>query len=476
MSYGIFTLLPSLISIILALITKQVIISLFAGIYIGELILSGGALLPSLNASLERIISVFSEGWTTKTIIFCIFVGSIITLIQISGGVEGFVDYLTTKTQTIKSRKASMMLGYIVGIVIFIESTITCLVSGAIARPVTDKYNVSREKLAYIVDSTSAPMCSIIPFNSWGATLLGLISAQITAGVISGNPVRILGKSLLFNFYSVITILSVAFYILTDKDFGPMKSAEIRAKTTGAVIREGSTPLISDDVTEISTKDGVKPNMWNMILPLIVLIGMIPLGLYITGNGNTLSGSGSTAVFWAVFATIVFCGILYKIKGIMNLDEFINYTFKGAGGMLQVTSILVFAFAIGNVIGDLKTGEFIASTLSGKINPSFIPALIFVFSSIIAFSTGTSFGTFAIMTPIAVSMHAGLNANLYLCIGAVISGGVMGDHCSPISDTTIISSMATACDHIDHVKTQLPYALLNGAMSFILYMIFGFIV
>lgn len=152
-----------------------------------------------------------------------------------------------------------------------------------------------------------------------------------------------------------------------------------------------------------------------------------------------------------------------------------NYTFKGASGMLQVASILVFAFAIGNVVGDLKTGEFIASTLSGKINPSLVPALIFVFSSIIAFSTGTSFGTFAIMTPIAVSMHAGLSANLYLCIGAVISGGVMGDHCSPISDTTIVSSMATACDHIDHVKTQLPYALLNGVISFILYIIFGFI-
>ncbi|MEI6857220.1 Na+/H+ antiporter NhaC family protein [Psychrilyobacter sp.] len=474
MEYGIWSVLPPIIAILLAIRTKQVFISLFAGVFTAELIISEFQPLTALNTSLNGIVGVFSEAWITKTIIFSFLVGAIITLIQASGGVEGFIHYLTIKTKTIKNKRGAMMLAYILGIVIFVESSITILVSGVVARPLTDKYNVSRENLAYICDSTSAPVCALIPLNGWGATLLGIIGIQVTAGVISGNPVEILVKSLPYQFYSMITIVSVLFYIWTGKHWGPMKKAENRASKEGKLMRDGATPLVSTDTTEIKTKEGVTPHMMNMLLPLLVLIFMIPCSLYITGNGDMMAGSGSTSVFWAVLASLVFSGILYISKKIFTLGEYMNLFYKGVGGMVPVASLLIFAFAIGNSINTLGTGEYLASIVAGKVDGGFGPAIVFIISSIIAFSTGTSWGTFAIMIPIALQMSVAIDANIFAAIGAVISGAIMGDHCSPISDTTILSSMASASDHIDHVETQLPYALLNGLITTVLFLVVGF--
>lgn len=473
MTYGFLSLLPSLIAIILAITTKQVFISLFAGILIGKLIMTNWTFFPALGQSIDSVVNVFSEGWVTKTIIFSFLVGSVVTLIQASGGVEGFVYYLTEKNKRIKNRKAAMLLAYFIGIVVFIESTITCLIVGTVSRPICDKYKVSREKLAYICDSTSAPVCSLLPFNSWGATLLGLIAAQIGAGVISGNSVDLLIKSIPFNFYAISTLITLLIVILTGKDFGPMKKAELRAITEGKLLRDGAMPVVDQDAIEINTKEGVAPNMNHMLLPLLVLVLMIPISLYITGDGVIFNGSGSTSVFWAVLASLVFSGFYYIGKRLMTLNEFMDYVYKGAGAMIPVAAILAFAFAIGNISSELETGKYMASLVEGKLNGSFGPAVIFIMSSIIAFSTGTSFGTFAIMIPIAIQMAVAMDANIYMSIGAVISGAIMGDHSSPISDTTIVSSMASASDHIDHVKTQLPYALLNGAVALILYIVLG---
>jgi len=475
MEFGIWSILPPIIAILLAVRTKQVFISLFAGVFTAELIISGFQPVTAINSSLNGIIAVFSEAWITKTIIFSFLVGAIITLIQASGGVEGFIHYLTIKTKTIKNKRGAMMLAYILGIVIFVESSITILVSGVVARPLTDKYNVSRENLAYICDSTSAPVCALIPLNGWGATLLGIIGVQVTAGVISGNPVEILVKSLPYQFYSMITIISVFFYIWTGKHWGPMKKAEDRASKEGKLMRDGAIPLISSETTEVKTKEGVTPHMMNMLLPLAVLIFMIPISLYITGNGNMMDGSGSTSVFWAVLASLVFSGVLYISKKIFTLNEYMNLFYKGVGGMVPVASLLIFAFAIGNSINTLGTGEYLASIVAGKVNGGFGPAIVFIISGIIAFSTGTSWGTFAIMIPIALQMSVAIDANIFAAIGAVVSGAIMGDHCSPISDTTILSSMASASDHIDHVETQLPYALLNALISTLLFLVVGFL-
>lgn len=475
MEYGILTIIPPLIAILLAIRSKQVFISLFAGIFVAELIMAKWSIIGALNSSLNGIVNIFTEGWITKTIIFSFLVGAIITLIQSSGGVAGFVDYLTEKTKTVKSRRGAMLLAYIIGIVVFIESSITILVSGVVARPLTDRYKISREKLAYICDSTSAPVCGLIPLNGWGATLIGILGVQVSSGVISGNPVQILVKSIPFQFYSIIAVLTVLYYIITGKDWGPMKKAEERAKKTGEVLRLGATPLVSTEATEVDVKEGVSPDKWNMLLPLIVLIGMMPIGLYITGEGNMMNGSGSTSVFWAVLASLAFAGVYYIARKIMTLHEYMDYLYKGVGGMVPVASILIFAFAIGNSISALGTGEYLASLVEGRVSGALGPGIIFILGCIMAFSTGTSWGTFAILMPIAMQMAVAMDASIYASVGAVVSGAIMGDHCSPISDTTIMASMASASDHIDHVKTQIPYALVSAGIAFVLYVIVGFV-
>ena len=305
--------------------------------------------------------------------------------------------------------------------------------------------------------------------------LMGVIGVQIANGVIEGNPAAILARSIPFQFYSIIAVIAVGYYILTGKDWGPMAKAEKRATETGMLLREGATPMVSEEATATPPKEGVIPNMWNMILPIVVLIAMMPTSLYITGEGNILQGSGSTSVFWAVITAVTFAGFLYVLKGLMNLKEYIDYVYQGIGAIVPVAILLITAFAIGNVIGYLETGEYMASLVEGRVSGAFGPAIVFIMASAMAFATGTSWGTFGIMMPIGIQMGVALGAPLYPIIGAVISGGIMGDHCSPISDTTILSSMASASDHIDHVNTQLPYALLNGALALVLYLAAGFI-
>lgn len=474
MEYGIVSILPPIIAIFFAIKSKQVLISLLAGIFTAELIIAGYDPISALMNTVEVIVGVFKETWVAKTIIFAFLIGAIITLIQASGGVQGLINYLTIKTKTIRNRKSAMMLAYVIGLIIFIESSITILISGIIARPVTDKYKISREKLAYICDSTSASVCALIPLNAWGATLIGIIGMQVTAGVISGNPVDILIQSLPYQFYSILAILFVFFYIRTGKDWGPMKRAEERAIQTGQLLRPGAIPLISKETTDVKVKEGVAPKLRNMLIPILVLIFMMPINLFITGEGNLLEGDGATSILWAVLISIFSAVILYKWQKIFSLSEFMNHFYSGVGGMVPVASILIFAFAIGQSISVLGTGEYLASIIEGNINGAFGPAIIFILGCIIAFSTGTSWGTFAILIPISIQMGVAIDASIPACIGAVVSGAIMGDHCSPISDTTILSSMASASDHIDHVKTQLPYALLAAGISVVLYIIIGF--
>ncbi len=475
MDYGIVSILPPLIAILFAIRTKQVLISLIAGIYTAEFILSSYHPLLAIMDTVNRVVNVFSQVWVTKTIFFAFLIGAIISLVQASGGVQGLLDFLTIKTKTIKNRKSAMMLAYIVGLLIFIESSITILISGIIARPVTDKYKVSREKLAYICDSTSASVCGLIPLNGWGATLIGIIGVQITAGIISGNPVDILVRSLPFQFYSILAILFVFYYLKTGNDWGPMKKAEDRTLKTGKLINDDAIPLTSEDTTDVKMKTGVKPNMLNMLIPVLTLIVMMPINLIITGKGNLMAGDGSTSVLWAVLTSLVVSAVIYLWQKIFSISEFMTLTYKGVGGMVPVASILIFAFAIGQSISELGTGEYLASLVENRVHSAFGPAIIFILGSIISFSTGTSWGTFAILIPIAIQMSVAMEVGMPITVGAVVSGAIMGDHCSPISDTTILASMASASDHIDHVKTQLPYALLTAGISTILYIIAGFI-
>ncbi len=463
------SILPPLSAIILALLIKQVYISLFFGIWFGWTILSGGNPLLGLVNSIDAIINVFKEPSNTRVIIFSALIGALLALTQRSGGVKGFVNLILSKG-FIKSRKTAQLFAWAVGMMIFVESSITCLVTGAVSRPIFDRLKISREKLAYICDSTSAPVCIMIPLNAWGAYVIALLS-QLGLK----NEISLFISALPLNFYAIFAILMVPFISITGFDFGPMKKAELRAIREGKVLADDAIPLVSEEVINIEPKQGVNPKARNMLIPILTMILMMPIGLYITGNGDIMNGSGSTSVLWAVMTSILVAGVMYKVQKILSIRETIELTLKGMGGLIPLAVLMTFAFAIGTVCKELKTGEYVAHIAEKFLNPSLLPAVIFITSVFISFSTGTSWGTFAIMMPIAVPSAIALNSNLPLVIASVLSGGVFGDHSSPISDTTIVSSMASACDHLDHVETQLPYAITAAILALIFFIVFGFI-
>lgn len=456
---GLFSVLIPLFIIIMAIITKDVVVSLLSGIFFGELVLHHFNPFEAMVALLDGFVALFSEGWITKTVLFALLVGAIIKLILNAGGVDGFVQYISKKEKSIDSPKGALLLAYVLGIVIFIESSITALVAGTVAKPLCDKNGVSREKLAFVCDSTSAPICSLIPFNAWGALLLGLIVTAIDAQVIQGKALSLLVESIFFNFYSLIVVVMVLLVILFDINIGSMREAKVHRVEEGSSIRkiEYQSPLL-------------------MILPLVVLIVMVPLSLYYTGKGNLLEGSGSTSVFYAVVTTLLFIYLYYVPAKYLKHKEYFEAFYGGISDMIPIVFILLLAFLIGTVIKELGTANYIATAMSmADISPIFIPLLVFWVASLTSFSTGTSWGTFSIMMPIALALGATFELSIPLVIGAVVSGGIFGDHVSPISDTTIISSMASGCDHIAHVRTQMPYALIASGLASVLYLIVGWI-
>ena len=466
-TYGWISILPPILAILLSIKTRQVYISLFAGIWIGWLVMSGWNPILGTGKAIDSLVHVFQSPDNTRVIIFSALVGSLIALMQTSGGVNGFVKSVLSK-KWMNSRLSASLLAWIIGVVIFIESSIKILVVGTTCRPIFDQLKISREKLAYIADSTSAAVCVLIPLNAWGAFIIGLLATQNIE-----NPTGILIKSISFNFYAIITVIMVLLLILFQKDFGKMKKAEDRVKG-GQLLSDNAHPMMDENIIEMEVKEKIKPRAINMLVPIIIMSLFMPIALLITGDGDMTKGSGSTSVLWSVLLAIAIAAIMYRFQKLMKIGELIDIIMKGAGGMISLAILMVLAFSLGETCKDLGTGKFIAGVTSGVINPGFIPLLIFLVASFVAFSTGTSFGTFALMMPLAISFSGKIDVNLPLLVSAVLGGGVFGDHCSPISDTTIVSSMASACDHIDHVNTQIPYALFAAGISAIFYIIAGF--
>jgi len=427
-------------------------VSLLGGIIIGELIINGYSIIATLHALLDMSILLFTTPWILKTFGFMLLMGAVMHLMERSGGVNGFVYMLTHKLSLVKSERAALLLVYIIGIVIFIETSITVLIAGAVGRPLCDAHQISRAKLAYVCDSTSAPVGSILMFNGYGALMLGLITAQMSLGFMGGESVSWLIDAVMLNFYSILALLVTFVVIWFKVDIGAMRHAVVKSEVSR--IEEGGHPLY-------------------MIVPIILMVGGVFLFLYITGNGNILKGSGSSSIFYTMVMTLVLMGLFFTLKGVMSLKAVVSESLKGMRSMIAITSILFFAFAIGQVTSDMHTGMYLASYVNEVLSPAWLAAAVFLLAAIMSFSTGTSWGTFSIMVPIAIPLAVSMDADIALVLGAVISGGVFGDHCSPISDTTIISSMATGCEHVEHVKTQLPYALFSGVIAFGLFALFG---
>ena len=475
MEYGYLTLVAPILTLIIAIATRKVPLAMLIGIFTGQMIICGWNPFTAINEGVNGILGVCTDTGNLKTFLFTALMGAFVILVRVSGGVKGFVNYLTEQSKRVKSKRMAMLIAYVIGIIIFIDGLLSIMFTGVVTRPLTNKFKVSREKLAYICDATSAPVNAIIPLNSWGAMLMGLIAAEIASGYIQGEPMNLLVRSLPFQFYSILSLVFVLFYIITGKDWGPMKKAELRVQTTGKLYDDGVTPLLNDtDGFEELVEEG-KENKWNMMLPLIVLIGGTFLGLLITGGGNLAEGDGTTSILYAVIVTLLVMCVMYTKQGIMTAKEFGDNVMKGVSSMMGLVILLILSFAIGRVIKGMGTGQFLASLMGDSISGAFCPAIVFLMGSLMAFCTGTSWGTFSIMMPIAIPMAVAMGGNILLTIGAVVSAGIFGDHCSPLSDTTILSSMSVGTDLFSHVKTQLPYALVTAACATALYVVFGFV-
>jgi tetracycline resistance efflux pump len=460
------SLLPPLLAIVLAIVSRQVYISLFAGIWLAWTILRGWNPIAGLGAGIEGVVLVLSDPGNARVILFTLVIGALIGTIQTYGGVKGFVQWLEGRRWVDSPRKAQA-LAWSTGLVIFIESNITVLVAGSVARPLFDRYRTAREKLAYLIDSTSAPICILIPLNAWGAYNLGILQEL---GV--EDPLGVFIGSIPLNFYAIFAVLLSGIVMVWGIDIGPMKKAEERARS-GEVLWPGAQPLMDERVLSGEESDSIPPRAVNMVLPIVVMVLMMPISLVITGGGDLRAGSGSTSVLWAVLSGLGTAWVLLLAQRAATVDELVRTALTGAAGLVPLALILQLALALGSSTQELGTGVWVANATSGLLPPAVFLPVIFLVSAGIAFSTGTSWGTFAIMLPIAVPAAATLGLPLAPFVAAALSGGIFGDHSSPISDTTIISSMAAATDHIDHVRTQLPYAALAGALALLSFGILG---
>jgi len=455
-----YSILPPVLAIVLAIWSKQVLLSLFAGIWIGYTLLNGLNPFTGVTEGLEGLVKVFGDAGDTRVLIFTLIIGSLIATIEHSGGVRGFVHFLESRRWVHNGRRAQV-LAWTTGLVIFIESNITLLVAGTVSRPLFDRYRISREKLAYLIDATSAPVCVMIPLNAWGAIIISLVAAS---GV--ENPLQTFIASIPYNLYAIAAILLSAVVIWKNINIGPMKKAEARTQG-GELLWPDAIPLI--DVAAEADQPGEKaadiPSGAFMTVPILAMIVMMPAALYITGNGNLIEGSGSVSILWAVTFALAVAWSMILISRRSTISELMRVFMKGAGSLLPIAAILLLALALGDVAGLLGTGVYVSNIVGATLPVILLAPLIFLSSSFIAFSIGSSWGTFAIMIPIAVPIALNLGLPVPLLLGAAISGAIFGDHASPISDTTVVASMASATDHIDHVRTQLPYAALAAIIA-----------
>ena len=472
-SYGWLSILPPVVAIGLAIKTKQVYLSLALFVWLGWTIMSGWNPVAGLIESVNVYVDAVTNLDNARVLMFSVLIGSMITLTQASGGMEGFV-HRVEQWGVARSRRSVGLLTVGVSMAVFLESNFGLLVSGSVARPLFDKCRISREKLSYIIDATCSPKCiligSLLPLNAWGAYVVALLAAQDVE-----RPAALLIASVPLNFYSLLAILLALWVVLTGWNLGSMREAERRVAEEGKLLRDGAKPLISEEVSLERAREGVPKRAINMVLPIGAMVLMVPVVLWLTGDGDLSSGSGSQAVLWGVIVGVLVAVVSYRLQGILTIQQSTEEIIKGIQGLVPLVIVLSLAFAIGATTRSLGTGVFVAQAAQATLHAGLIPAIVFLLACFIAFSTGTSWGTFAIMIPIVIPMVELLGLNAPLAIAAALGGGIFGDHCSPISDTTIVASMASATDHIDHVRTQLPYALLAAAAATLLFLVFGFV-
>ncbi len=428
---GFISVIPALIAIVLSFVTRNTIVSLVAACITGTLLAGQGALgFPTL---LKESLGTTSFSWV---MLLNTFIAIIVAYFQKTGAIQSFSQMIHDKNL---SRRGAQLMAWILGIFVYFSDSFSPLFVGSTMRSITDKAKISREKLAYIADSTSAPVSVLVPITGWAAYLSGLAVGLIGSGIL--------------------------------KDFGPMAKAEKRAMEEGKVLRDGAVPLIGKELTEMKAYEGIRPRVFlNFLLPVLMIV-TIALGTYIT--------LGSAKTMEAFLFVIIFMSISMLVQGI-PFREIMDTLTDGIKGAVPAVTLLALAYSINALSKSMGTANYIVSLSEDFLTPALLPAIIFLISAIMAFATGSSWGTFAICMPIALPLAftftgGTLSPLIYACFAAVAGGGVFGDLCSPLSDTTVLSSTGSAADHIDHVQTQLPYALCCGALAVILYLVIGFV-
>ncbi|SDP51719.1 Na+/H+ antiporter NhaC family protein [Desulforhopalus singaporensis] len=477
-TFGWLAILPPLIAIILAIATKEVLLSLLVGVFSGALVLSGYNPIDALMKTIEIIATKLGDAeWNIRVIVVVVLLGGLVGLLNKSGGSRAFAEWVASK---ISSRKGAQGATWIMGILVFFDDYFNSLTIGSVMRPVTDRFRISREKLAYILDSTAAPVCILAPISSWVAYVVSLIAGAYEAAGVEEPAFGVFLSTIPYNFYAWTAILMVGIIIFTKTEFGPMARAEKRTLTTGRTYDDSSSGTSDDDFKDmVISKHG---KVYDLILPIITLFGATIFFMLQTGGyfneGVTLSQAfnetdAASSLIYGTFLGILVAIVTYRLHNSVTITDSMEALVVGMKSMFFACCLLTMAWTIGGICEELKTGDFLATLLADSLPGEVIPLLIFGLACFTAFSTGASWGTFAIIIPITVPLALATGAHLPACIAAVLGGGVFGDHCSPLADTTILSSTGAACNHLDHVKTQLPYAVTVAASASIGFLLAG---
>lgn len=481
MEYGFLSVIPSLVAILLAILTRRVLLSLLLGLWVGYWILAGGNPLEATLGTVVGLVRTFQNINNTYVLLFTLCIGALIALMQYSGGVQGFVDYIFKALQRLPARvvptRLVQGLAALMGTVLFIESNLSILTVGTLFRPLFDRLRISREKLAYLCDSTSAPACILFPFNAWGVYIIGILALNGFEA-----PLSLLLHALWLNFYPILTLILLFLFLFFRFEIGAMR----KAKPT-SVSQETKSSTTDTDPHKVLRK-GVVPQAHNMLFPLLSMVVLMPVFMVYTGWADAhthvsffeqvgaafLEGDGAFSVLLSSLFALGLAVLWYKRQRLFSIKEALRKAEQGSMDMRTLATLMLLAFALGMLCKDLQTGEYLATWVKGWLSPVWLPVLFFLLGSVISFSTGTSWGTFAIVLPLLMPMTEATGASVSLSLAAILGGGIFGDHCSPISDTTLVSSLAAGCPHIAHVRTQLPYALLAGSCTVLLYILFGF--
>tara|TARA_R110001583_G_scaffold43548_1_gene138512 strand:+ start:559 stop:1953 length:1395 start_codon:yes stop_codon:yes gene_type:complete len=457
------SVIPPLVAIVVVLWRKEVILALLMAVFSSELLLAyqdhSNIVFYAFIGSIERITSVVTSPGNARLLIFSLLIGALLAYVRNSGGVTAMVNKLVNKGIA-KSKRQVGAVTMFTGLVIFIESNLSVLTAGILSRDLFDKFKMSRARLAFIIDSTSAPVCILVLLNGWGAYVLGLLNNY----ELEQSSMSVLWGTIPFNFYAIIALLMVAYTVVTDKVYGPLKQSELELHK----VDETDNDYLKEAL--------VKPTKARfMLVPLLSMVGAMFFFMYWTGDGDITKGSGGESVLYATCFAVAVAYFLLLFSKRFSHKELVEVGFEGLAELLPLVTIVLFSLTLGASLKELGTGIFIAGFVGENLPLVCVVPMLFVAGGIISFSTGTSWGTFAILIPIGVPLIQSLGLPPSLVIAAILGGGVFGDHCSPISDTTCVSAIASGCDLLEHVKTQLPYSLFGGALALIAYFIASYI-